>query len=65
MNKEIEPKVKQVKRNVAMHMQYIFKFFWVGGCHKHNILPLGPIQPSFPSTKELHDLDDLESGILP
>ena len=24
--------------------------------HKHNSLPLGPIQPSSPSTKELHDL---------
>ena len=24
--------------------------------HKHNSLPLGPIQPSSPSTKELHGL---------
>ena len=27
-------------------------FFLV--CHRHNSLPLGPIQPSSPSTKELH-----------
>ena len=25
-----------------------------GGCHKHNILPLGPIKPAYPCTKELH-----------
>ena len=25
--------------------------------HKHNSLLLGPIQPSSPSTKELHDLN--------
>ena len=29
-------------------------FLWV--CHKHNSLPPGPIQPSSPSTKELHVL---------
>ena len=27
--------------------------------HKHNTLPHGPIQPSSPSTKELHELDKL------
>ena len=27
-----------------------------GVSHKHNSLPLGPIQPSSPSTKELHGL---------
>ena len=30
--------------------------FWV--CHKHNRLPLEPIQPSSPSTKQLHGLGD-------
>ena len=30
----------------------VTRLFWV--CHKHNRLPLGPIQPSSPSTKELH-----------
>ena len=30
--------------------------FWIffSVCQKHNSLPLGPIQPSSPSTKELH-----------
>ena len=50
MKKLIGPKVKQV-RNVAMHAQHNF---W-RGCHKNNSLTLGPIQPSSPSTKELHD----------
>ena len=27
---------------------------YFSSCHKHNSLPLGPIQPSSPSTKELH-----------
>ena len=30
--------------------------FLLGGRHKHNSLPLGSLQPSSPSTKELHDL---------
>ena len=39
-----------------------------GVCHKHNSLPLGPIQPSSPSSKELHYLHSSlfnESGLLP
>ena len=44
MHKQIHPKVKQVW-NVAMHVLHK---------HKHNSLPLGPILPSSPSTKELH-----------
>ena len=36
--------------NVAMHVLHIFL-----GC-KHNTLPFGPILPSSPSTKELHEL---------
>ena len=27
-------------------------FVWI--CHKHNCFPLGPIEPSSPSTRELH-----------
>ena len=34
-----------------MHVLHIFL-----GCHKQNSLPLGPIQPSPPSTKEFHEL---------
>ena len=33
--------------------------FWV--CHKHNSLPLGPIQPSSPSTKEFRDWGNEDS----
>ena len=45
------PAVKNVWK-VAMHVQH--NLFCL--CHKHNSLPLGPIQPSSPSTKELHEL---------
>ena len=27
---------------------------YFGVCHKHSSLPLGPVQSSYPSTKELH-----------
>ena len=39
--------------NVAKN---VLSFFEV--CHKHNFLPFGPIQPSSPSTKELHGSTD-------
>ena len=48
MNKWIGKTVKH-EWNGATYVPYIFGF-----CHKHNSLPLGPIQPLFPSTKELH-----------
>ena len=51
MSKRIGPTDKHVWK-VAMHLQH--NLFWVS--HKHISLPLGPIQPSSPSTKELHDL---------
>ena len=35
--------------NFALHELYNF-----GVCRKHNSLPLGPIQPSSPSSKEIH-----------
>ena len=50
MNKRIGPKVLFWYGIVPCMCCIIF-----GGCHKHNSLPLGPIQPSSPSTKELHD----------
>ena len=59
MNKWIGSKVKQVW-NVAMLWCTIF---W-GVCHKHNSLPLGPIQISSPSTKELHDLGDKDAQLV-
>ena len=34
---------------------YYYYFFLGGGCHKHNSLPPNPMQPSSPSTKELHN----------
>ena len=37
--------------------------FW--GCHKHNSLPFGPIQPSSSSIKELHDVKYQISKCLP
>ena len=54
LNKRIGPKGIQVW-NVAMHELHIFLFF----IKQHNILPLGPIQPSSPFTKGLHDLVSL------
>ena len=45
----IGPTVKHV-RNVTMHVLY--NGFWF--CHKHNSSLLVLIQPSSPSTKELH-----------
>ena len=51
MNKQIGPKVKQLW-NVAMHEQHNF---W-GAFHTPNSLPLGPILPSSPSTKEVHGM---------
>ena len=52
MTKRIGPKVKQVLNVAMLHVRYIFGEV----CHKHNSLPLGPIQPSSPYTKELHAL---------
>ena len=45
----LTPKVKRAC-NVAINVLHIFKVGW----YKHNSSPLGPIQPSSPSTKELH-----------
>ena len=50
MNNRIGPNAKQVC-NIAMYVLHIF-----GVCHNHNSLPLGPIQSSSPSTKELREL---------
>ena len=36
-----------------MHLLHNFVWF----CQKHNSLPIGPIKPSSPSTKELHGLE--------
>ena len=46
MNKWIGPKVKQVWIVAKILRAY----------HRHNRLPFGLIQPSYPSTKELHDI---------
>ena len=48
VNNQIGPTVKH-EWNVSMYLLHIFCI-----CRKHNSLPLGPIQPSSPSTKELH-----------
>ena len=53
-NNRISPKLKQVW-NVAIHVQH--NFLKVG--HKNNSLPLGLIQPSSPSSKELHGYDKI------
>ena len=50
MNKQIGPKVKQVWNVARLTLDNFLLWF----CHKHNSLPLGPIKPSSPSTKELH-----------
>ena len=46
---------RKLNKHVA-YMCFILFFFGGGGCEKHNILPLVPIQPSSPSVKELHTL---------
>ena len=51
INNRIGPKVKQVPMECC-HASTEF-FFW-GGCINYNSLPLGPIQSSSHSTKELH-----------
>ena len=58
MSNWIGPTVKQLWNN-AMHV--LHNFFW--GQHKHNSFLLGPIQPSSPTTKELHAL--VEGDIQP
>ena len=60
MNNRIGRIVKHVW-NDTVHVWHIF---WV--CHKLNSLPLGPIQPSSPSTKELHGYAiSLTQSLLP
>ena len=45
-----------MSRNVNSSSSSRYSLHWnfLGSYHKHNNLPLGPIQPSSPSTKELH-----------
>ena len=38
----------------CMEWYHLSTAYFVSICHKHNSLPLGPIQPSSHSTKELH-----------
>ena len=54
MNKWIDTKVKKYGM-LQWSVMNIFSF-----CHKHNSLPLGSIQPSSPSTKELHGWPQLK-----
>ena len=54
MSNRISPTDEHVWK-VTMQVQH--NLFLV--CHKHNSLPLGLIQPSFPSTKELHVFSEL------
>ena len=38
-----------------MEWYHVIAAIFVWMCAKHNSLPLGPIKPSSPSTKEIHD----------